>query len=286
VKTEEELKTERIMALTPAEVPLRTTFFTLEPPRTMRAAGYDWDHEIRVALPVSYGESDRTYPVLWLTDNHLEPALQAVGAADVILVGVGAERVELRESSARRLYDFYPDEDLYPAGPAGDYIRTIPAMQGTRGGGAQRFLDFLVDDVRAALAADYRLADDHCLAGYSAGGTFVAYSLFARPGGFTRFICGSGSLDCVWPLEERYAAEHDDLPAHVFLAAGEGEPTDHLGWNNVSSIARLAELLSIRKYPSLDLTLRIFPGETHKTMLGPLLSWGVRSVWGDELYDA
>jgi predicted alpha/beta superfamily hydrolase len=113
----------------------------------------------------------------------------------------------------------------------------------------------------------------------------VAYSLFARPGGFTRYICGSGSLDCVWPYEERYADEHDDLPAHVFLAAGEGEPADHLGWNNVSSIAKLAELLSIRKYPSLSLTLKIRPGETHKTMLGPLLSWGVRSVWGDGIYD-
>ncbi len=288
MKTEAELKAERrtewFMGLTPVEAPLRTSTFTVEPPRTMRAEGYDWDHEIRVALPVSYGETDRSYPVLWLTDNHLEPALQAVGSAELILVGVGAPPVPHKDSGMRRIFDFYPVEHIFPEGAMGEHVRSTSwAELGPVGGGAERFLDFLIDTVRPALASDYRLADDHCLSGYSAGGTFVAYSLFARPGGFTRYICGSGSLDCVWPYEERYAAEHDDLPAHVFLAAGEGEPQDHLGWNNVSSIARLAELLSIRKYPSLELTLKIFPGETHKTMLGPLFSWGVRSVWGDEL---
>jgi hypothetical protein len=43
----------------------------------------------------------------------------------------------------------------------------------------------------------------------------------------------------------------------------------------------MAETLSFRGYPSLRLTARIVPGETHATMLPQVISWGVRSLWGD-----
>ena len=38
-------------------------------------------------------------------------------------------------------------------------------------------------------SADYRMNDDHGLLGFSSGGLFVAFSLFARPGAFSRYIC-------------------------------------------------------------------------------------------------
>lgn len=297
LKTEADSRTtplfERTMALIPSESTLRTSYFTVEPTRMMRASGYEWDHEIRVALPVSYAETTKTYPVLWITDNTLEAALSVLGQLDLILVGVGADRIPVVESSNRRIYDFMPDEDLYARDPHGDHLRReMPALfPGYRGGGAARFLDFLIDDVRSALASEYRMDSlDHGLFGFSGGGTFVGFSIFARPGAFARYICGSPALySCnhrVFDLEEQYAAEHDDLPAHVFLGAGEGELTEHLisAWGCASSMAKLAETLSFRGYPSLRLTVKVFAGETHPTMLAPLLSWGVRSVWGDEIF--
>jgi predicted alpha/beta superfamily hydrolase len=279
------------MSLVPSETPLRTTYFTVEPSRSMRPEGSGWEYEIRVALPVSYAECERRYPVLWITDNNLEAALVALGSAELILVSVGAGLVSLGEASSRRLYDLKPGESYYFEGPAGEYLRReleaqLPEAASYRGGGASRFLDFLVDDVRPALAAEYRMDPaDHALFGFSAGGTFVCTALLARPDAFTRYICGSPSLYSgdhkVFELEERYAEEHHDLAARVFFAAGEAEITEPMSsaWGFVSGMVRLAEILSFRSYPSLRLTVKILPGESHETMLLPLLSWGVRTVW-------
>jgi predicted alpha/beta superfamily hydrolase len=53
--------------------------------------------------------------------------------------------------------------------------------------------------------------DDHGLLGYSAGGAFVTYALFARPGAFAKYICGSAGLyagdNAIFDLEEKYAAD-------------------------------------------------------------------------------
>jgi hypothetical protein len=46
-------------------------------------------------------------------------------------------------------------------------------------------------------------------------------------------------------------------------------------------MARLAETLSLRGYPSLRMTAKIFPGERHATAMHTVLSWGVRTLWPD-----
>ena len=58
---------------------------------------------------------------------------------------------------------------------------------GARG---DRFLAFLIDRLRPALAEQYPMADDHALFGHSAGGALTGYAMFARPGGFDRYIIG------------------------------------------------------------------------------------------------
>jgi predicted alpha/beta superfamily hydrolase len=288
--TDDATKTPDWLSLVKSQQPLRS-LFTVEPARKMRAPGYEWEHEIRVALPFSYAHTDKLYPTLWITDNSLEAALPVLEGFDMILVAVGAEtHVSPPEFQRRRTFDFSPHEDYGFDGPAGDYLRAnSPAgWQENKGGGAGRFLDFLVDDVRSALAAEYRMdPNDHGIVGESGGGTFVGFALFARPGAFLRFICGSPALynsnSVIFDLEERYAAEHDDLPAHVFFAAGEAEITQAFinACGCVSSMVKMAETLSFRGYPSLDLKVRIFRDETHG-LLQPLLRWGMPAVWGDD----
>jgi predicted alpha/beta superfamily hydrolase len=285
--------TERLMSLTRTEWPLRTLFFTVEPPRLMRADGFEWEHEIRVALPASYGFTDRVYPVLWITDNELECALAVLRDVELILVSIGAGRVSVRETSARRAFEFRPAEDPYFDGPGGEYLRReLPGRfpEFERSGGAGQFLDFLISDVRRVLAAEYRMDPrDHGLFGFSFGGAFVAYALFALPGAFSRYISGSPTLNtgdyAIFDAEERYAAEHDDLPADVFFGAGGAEMTEPViaAWGCVSSMVRMVETLSLRGYPSLRLTAKLFPGESHRTVLPHVLSWGVRSVWGNQV---
>jgi uncharacterized protein len=186
----------------------------------MHAVGYPWPHEVRVALPASYASSTSSFPVLWLTDNALETAIPILGKAELILVGVGAGQVSLAEFGRRRMYDFYPSEDVYPPGEAGAEVRRLVGSLGidsaTRGGGASAFLNFLVDDIRQTLASEYRMdSGDHGLLGFSRGCAFLAYALFARPGAFPKYIGGSGGLyfgsNTLFDMERLYAANHDDL---------------------------------------------------------------------------
>src|SRR5262249_25947436 len=147
---------------------------------------------------------------------------------------------------------FYTDEDFHPDGPIGDDLRRNPRIPGGnlfKGGGAPRFLEFLVDEVRPALASKYRMdADDHCLQGYSAGGWFVVYTMFSRPGAFAKHLAGGPALQyCngrLFEIEAQYASEHDNLIADLFIGIGELEMTEHHYLVCLSSTVRMVELLS------------------------------------------
>jgi predicted alpha/beta superfamily hydrolase len=266
---------------------LRAPFHTVEETRMFQIPGHPFPHEVRVALPSTYADSDRAYPVLWVTDNALEAALAVVGNRELIIVSVGGRPEDpVLKPDNGRVYDFYSEEYIGTANPVGDRAAiearlSVPAL---RGGGAVAFRDFLIDDVRAALAADYRMDPaDHALAGYSAGGWFTAFAMFTRPDGFARYVSGAPVLNfcrgLIWRIEEDYAAAHDDLDAELFLVCGDLEMLETPGLECLSSMTAMIERLSIRKYPSLRLGYRILTGETHESGYPLVLSAAVRAFW-------
>jgi predicted alpha/beta superfamily hydrolase len=268
----------------------RSAGFTVEPARTLQAPGYPWPHEVRVALPAAYGSDDADFPVLWVTDNALEEALPALGELELVVVSVGPPRgVTPFEWCERRIYDFYPLEDFYPSGVRGNVMRTrdadaCPPGRPWRGGGASEFLRFLVENVRPALAAEYRLdASDQTLEGYSAGGWFVLYALFTRPDAFARYVAATPAVSfchgLLLELEGRYAAGHADLPAELVVGLGEREMTEDSILGCFSSAAQLVELLTFRGYPALRLAVEMLPGETHETARAPTLARAARRLW-------
>lgn len=282
--------------------------FTVEPSRRMQAKGLEWQHEIRIALPVSYAKTQQVYPVLWVTDGsflfeHAVAALSIMGqdrVPEMVVVGVGAPPESSSDLAARRVYEFTPEGQWGFEGFGSDVARKlkedldrrmqaqgVPVMN--RAGGAAAFLAFLVDTVRPALARDYRVAG-HTLYGESAGGTFCMYALLTRPEAFEKYVCASPGLSWsnyqVLRIEEEYSKTHKDLPAELFLSAGEREAVQGglvSAHGIVSSTARMAELLTLRGYPSLQLHFRIFPGEDHASVIPANFMWGLRTVWADEI---
>ena len=273
---------------------------SIEPAVAMRTAAFDWDYEVQVALPASYGVMpDKAYPVLWLTDGPFLLPL-AVGllntlvvgglAPEMIIVGVGcASEAGATEFGRRRSIDFAPPgKSILFDGPGGDYFRKL----GVPEGGAQQaddLLAFLVDEVRPSLSQTYRMSDDHGLLGHSGGGMFASYALFARPGAFRRYIIGSPSSNAAdraaFRLESDYAAANADLEADVFFGAGELEigKLSLAAWGIVSAPVLMAETLLLRQYPSLKVTTRIFPGKDHFSVLADIIGEGVRAVWADKV---
>ena len=273
---------------------------SIEPAVTMRAAAFDWDYEIQVALPASYrAMPGKRYPVLWVTDGpfllHLTVGLLnalVIGslAPEMIVVGVGCSSdAGAAEFGRRRAIDFAPPgRSILFDGPGGEYFRKL----GVPEGGLQKaddFLAFLVDEVRPSLERAYRMSADHGLLGHSGGGMFASYALFARPGAFGRYIIGSPSSNAVdraaFRLEADYAAANTDLKADVFFGAGEREigKLSLAAWGIVSAPVLMAETLLLRQYPSLKVTTRIFPGKDHSSVIADVIGEGICAVWADAL---
>lgn len=256
---------------------------TVDSVRLVRAEGWEWDHQVRVYLPASYHHTDRAYPTLWITDNSLE-LIQAALTGDalglspeLIVVAVGAPPdTNAAEFQRRRSYDFIPDKSLM-----GPMFAPMPAESL---GGAPGFLDFLVNQLRPMLAEEYRMdLDDQGYAGHSGGGQFGLYVLLNKPESFDKYIISSPAAYQPWlDMEERWHENNKDLKAKVFLSAGEAEAA-HPVWSAsqiVSTVATMAERLTVRRYPSLELTVKIFPDEDHLTVMPIAYTRGIRVLWG------
>jgi len=254
--------------------------YEILPARHLKGTAARWSHEIQIALPPTYDASHAGYPVLWLLDGSISFPL-AVGVLntlgisgeipELIVVGVGAPReLDGAEFGNRRIYDLYPAVQWANSGPGGALMAAALSEEVLNGGGgAADFLSFLVDELRPTLADELRFADDHGIAGFSASGHFVAYALFTRTGAFSKYLAGSppmsGSGGMLFDLEEGYAQQHHDLPVRLFIGAGGAEITaPYLAAADVvASSTRMAQQLTLRNYPNLELTMRVFPGQTH-----------------------
>ena len=263
-----------------SQYPVRGTVLV----RTERAKGWEWDHEVRIYLPPSYGLTDKNYPTLWVTDNNLELMQAALTGEsmgftqEMIVVAVGPPGdTNPAEFQRRRAYDFIP-----PAEELGPLLGANPA---DTIGGAAGFLDFFVNQLRPMLAKEYRLdLDDQGYAGHSGGGQFGLYVLLNKPESFHKYIISSPAAYQTWlDMEARYFEKHRDLKAKVFLSAGE-EEFAHPIWSGSqigSTVATMADRLMVRNYPSLELTVRIFPGEDHLSVIPIAFTRGIRTLWGN-----
>ncbi|WP_405063193.1 alpha/beta hydrolase-fold protein [Kribbella sp. NBC_01505] len=265
--------------------------YTVLPPRTVRSPAFDWSHEVQIALPPSYDGSGRSYPVLWATDASLTFSL-TVGTlalltasgqtAEAIVVGIGAPAsTDAMEFSRRRAYEFYSRERWLNAGVGAQYAQ-VPAEFLNAGGGAERFLAFLADELRPQLANEFRFDEtDHGLLGDSAGGYFAIYALLTRNTAFAKYLIGSpaasGCADHLFELEQEGSA----LAGDVFLGAGEAEMTDPFTASGdiLGSMTRLTQTLRLRDHPDLRLTSRIFPGENHYSAVPAVITAGLRHLY-------
>lgn len=263
--------------------------------RRVRVEGFDYDHAVTIALPASYGvQPDRRYPVLWVLDDALMTRM-VTGLVDVlvsgnkvpemIVIGIGSPAEDGLPGVGRRVIDYSPaGEGFFPAGPAAD-IAPMPAFPHR----ADDFLAFLIDDLRPALATEFRMADRHVLHGHSLGAMLGGYALFARPGAFDAMVLGSPAMMNLEaaPLraEAAYSADgHDTLPVNLFVGVG-GQEADQ--WflaasRIVSGTARFVETLRGRNYRGLDLESRFYTGEDHYTVAPRVVMDGLAWLYREE----
>jgi predicted alpha/beta superfamily hydrolase len=249
---------------------------------------------LHIALPANYAKPGAAYPVLYSSDGDtLFPLLRSTVetlTADwemplLIIVGIGYDTDEAKE------FLRYRERDLLPTDASATYAtRRQPFTRaGIRRGQAGPFLRFIREELQPFVNANYRTnPDDSTYAGTSYGGLFGLYTLFHHPDTFTRYVIGSPATHhdnrVVFAYEGDYAADHDDLPARVFLSVGAREELDDPlidpALQFVSNVKALAKMLQERNCPGLQLTTRVFEGETHASVILRTFAAGLRVNYG------
>jgi predicted alpha/beta superfamily hydrolase len=243
----------------------------------------DTEYLINVHLPLTYGMTDESYPVIYYTDAYFctevvtgtKKILELSGKmANTVLVGLSHEGDLMRFISARSR-DFIPTH--VPQDQVMVYPEATPAS-----GGAERFLAFIEHEVFPMVEREYRVdPGDRGLIGSSYGGLFAAWTMVNRPELFQRYLINSPALYWDDYLFFKQEAElwqmSKTLEAKIYIAAGENELEPFL-----QSVIRFRERFTVHNYIGCEFNFHILPGRDHETSFLEALPSGLMYLYGTD----
>ena len=256
---------------------------------------------LKVFLPVSRVDGSERFPVLYVTDSDdlfdglaaLAHVLQSHGETPrFIMVGIGYE--DAHAAAVLRMRDFFThgirahfqsELNKLLDSPLVSDIHDRESINRTD---AHDFLQFVREELMPFITAHYpTLAGDNSYSGYSAGGGFGLYALFAKPDTFKRYILGSPTTSYNGhhfgiELAQAFIKSGQPMRAKVFMSVGELEEFKR-GFGQldlVSGYCLLGKFLKSAEIPGLDLTMRVFPGETHATAWTLAFAHGLKTLFG------
>jgi predicted alpha/beta superfamily hydrolase len=229
----------------------------------------------RLLISVPEGPAPaRGFPSLVLVDGHaLFPMAataarlqaqrpEATGVGPAVVIGIG-----------------YPDERPFDAERRQRDLLPVP-------GGADRFLDAIIDEILPAVARIAPLDPARrALAGHSYGGLFVLHALFTRPGLFEAHVAGSPSIwwqdRAILASEVAFRRSGPASAGRLLITVGSHEQAPALAvtLQRAERLARarmrdnaaeMAERLSASG--CVDCSFTEFPGENHVSVIPSMLS--------------
>lgn len=244
------------------------------------------------------------YPILYALDgNAVIPLLSSllrshVGRDDlsgfepgiVVAIGYPTDRpLDMR----RRSMDYTPAQ----ATPTtGTYLKP----EGT--GGADRFLDFIENELKPLIERDFRVdRGRQAIFGHSFGGLFVLHTLFTLPQAFQSYIAASPSIwwadRAILQTERSFAMRNEPLDGRrLFVMVGGYEQAlgprlerardakeiaGRLKDRRMVDEARgLADRMSALKERGLQVAFEEIPGETHGSVIPFAVVKGFRFAFG------
>ncbi|MET0856188.1 MAG: alpha/beta hydrolase-fold protein, partial [Telluria sp.] len=197
--------------------------------RDIRATALKRDYQLFVALPDSYNDSAKRYPVLFVTDaNYAFPVARNIasrlhkhaGMEEIIVVGLSYGKGDGGVFSRRRDYTpTVPRKHSYKS----DMPGRAPAF-----GEADAYGRFIAAEVFPVIAKNYRAdMNRKIFVGHSYGSLLGLQVLLTAPRTFEHYILGSPSLwydaGIMFDREQDFAKRNKDLPASVFFGVGGNE---------------------------------------------------------------
>jgi predicted alpha/beta superfamily hydrolase len=255
------------------------------------------DFKLFISNMVDNQAVDSENPVVYLLDaNFMFPIIQGVirllqstgELPSLILVGIGYKSSAIGNMANRRIQELTPTKDIHYK----DIWRDITKVN-AEGGEAPLLLKVIEEEIKPFIQRQYSSSGQSILVGDSLGGLFALYALFSKPNLFRGYVIGSPAIfwdnGILWQQEKKYYSLNNKLSADVFLGVGELEDTHpyhfpkstrHLasGISLVKDVQAMSQRLQERKYEQLNMKTHIFEGETHMSVIAPLISRGLRFV--------
>jgi predicted alpha/beta superfamily hydrolase len=259
--------------------------------RDIRATALKRDYQLFVALPDSYNDSAKRYPVLFVTDaNYAFPVARNIasrlhkhaGMEEIIVVGLSYGKGDGGVFSRRR-----------------DYTPTVPRKQSYKSdmpgrapafGEADAYGHFIAAEVFPVIAKNYRAdMNRKIFVGHSYGSLLGLQVLLTAPRTFEHYILGSPSLwydaGIMFDREQDFAKRNKDLPASVFfgvggnevLAAGKKRSRAEEGADMLADAREFDAALGAHRYPGLKKRLKVFADEDHASVFPLVLTHGLRA---------
>jgi len=138
--------------------------------------------EFWISLPDRYSESSEKYPVLYMMDGDFNFSSGVIGAVrHAALLGEMPEFIIVGIKNTDRSKDIFPEEINYPDGSKD-------------GGRADRYIDFISDELIPYIDKTCRTEDFRVLYGTSNTGFTAVYALFRNPDLAHAYIAASATL--------------------------------------------------------------------------------------------
>lgn len=185
--------------------------------RTLQSEIVDQEYQLLIKTPAGYGQSNKTYPVIYFLDAQWDFPLMVstYGQSyydgfipEAILVGIqwGGDNPDPNVLRAR---DFTPS-----------HISEVP-----NSGGANKFLQFIKQELIPFVGNEYRSNNNRVLMGSSYGGLFTLYALFKEPNLFSGYVPTSSTSGWDNNILYSYAKDFSDKkltrPIKFYSAIGE-----------------------------------------------------------------
>ncbi len=215
--------------------------------------------EIFVYTPTGYDRTDRAYPVLYVLDGNAHFRHATATAEFLSRTGQVPQVIVVAIPNVNRRRDFTPS-----------VVEEIPGT-----GGAERFLDFIRDEVVAFVDSNFRTEPYRVLLGHSLGGMLAVHTIGTRSALFGGYIAASPFVeydDNVTIKAMRRALGEKDLVKSLFITLGD---------EDAEAVTRLVDLLNESAPADLRWEYREYPDENHGSVALRSLYDGLLFVFGD-----
>ncbi len=247
------------------------------------------EHVVSVGLPVRHGSLERM-PLLvcldgpWVFGTTLDATRimsMSGDAPEAAVVGLSFADRSMGEYLRQRARWYTPTPWVPPT------ITGVKGIVAEECGRAADLHRFIAEQLLPLVTAEHLggvEVSERWLIGHSFSALFGLRTLLTEPSLFDKWLLASPSIwwddRSVLAYEAEYAAANDDLPATVFTCYGEAErqPEEGTDFRMGDNVEELVVALRDRRYPGLQLSHQVLPGDAHASSIGAAISKGLRAL--------